>query len=302
MFKTGTVLKGLPGDNPLGFLAAIGLQEISAGGDLAMSMWWTDTPVPYAVIDKNITCQKLAMAADKTLARWLSSPAVDPPSTKFGNAAKTAKFDADGIREYLKICEGDIAQGFSSALVAEDCLARTKAEAKPTEFYFTAGNQKFLQIVRNLLLGTSGQQISQTIVDKWKYQDNAKQKSLMWDVRDDRQYALSPIDPSNMAKTTNVAIEALAAIGLSRFPVFPGNNWIQTTGCQGKWGGASFSWGVWDIPSPYASTGYLVSHITEENIRYYEGWGVFRTFKAPISRNEQGGYGTFLPARTTWNR
>lgn len=303
MFKKSKILKGLPGNNPLGFIAALGLQTLFSNSESAeLKLCWSETPIPYAAIDYNFPYDKIASQSEKVIENWISSVAISPPVKQFGKAAANAKFSASDIRKYLLMSSESDASSFSQSIVAEGCLAKTdKDKAKPTELCFASGNQRFLSAAREILKNVSGDDIAYSIDNLWEYKDDAKGQSLMWDVRDDRQYALSPKNPSPQPKTTNIAIEALAVIGLSRFPVFPDKNWIKTTSVIGKWSGASFLWPLWRYPVGYHTAGYLVSHISSYNEHKYPCWGVFNIMQSDITRNDQGGYGTFRPAKTIWS-
>lgn len=81
---------------------------------------------------------------------------------------------------------------------------------------------------------------------------------MMWDVVDDRIYALSSFNPSGEKKLTNPGPEALAILGLSRHPVFCGksrthtgrtNARTLTRGCSGSWSQGSYIWPLWSMPA-----------------------------------------------------
>ena len=51
---TGTRLDGLEGTNPLGFLAALGVQVAFAHESQQPRLWWSDDVTPRAVVDNRL--------------------------------------------------------------------------------------------------------------------------------------------------------------------------------------------------------------------------------------------------------
>ena len=122
----------------------------------------------------------------------------------------------------------------------------------------------------------------------------------MWDVGDDRVYALSANDPSKDAKRTNPGPEALALLGLSLYPVFAGRDRTLTQGCSGKWKAGHYSWPLWCKPASILAVQSLLAHAYHhpsalERDCWFRAWGVSQVVRAPIRRSAQGGYGTFGP-------
>ena len=56
----GTHLPGLEGTNPLGFLAALGVQVAFADEDTQPRLWWSDDVTPHAVVDEAFTVERIA--------------------------------------------------------------------------------------------------------------------------------------------------------------------------------------------------------------------------------------------------
>ena len=306
-----THLSGLEGVNPLGFLAALGVQVLFAAEAEQPRLWWTGDVVAHAVVDGEFTLERIVQQALRTFPMWRRSPALSPDFD--GRAADDAKFKPDDIRRYLEYSRSSQpGSSFPSALVAEGSLDSSKGVvAKPSDLYFTAGQQRFLAMMREVLEEATEEQLINGLLGPWSYASDLP--SLMWDVVDDRNYALLAADPTNKTlnpKRTNPGVEALAVLGLSRHPVFTGPDRTMTRGCAGGWRrGGSYTWPLWGWPAGYGAVGSLLAHATaitgtkdfQNRRKWYRSWGISQVMSATIRRSDQGGYGTFGPPRAIWS-
>ena len=306
----GTHLTGLEGTNPLGFLAALGVQVLFDFENYQPKLCWTDDVIPHAVIDHEFTIDRIVEQSIHTFAQWLESPAVDPGfDTKADN---DAKFSPDDLREYLyKTRSLQPGNSLASALVAEGSLDG-KGVAKPTDLYFTAGQLKFLKIVRDILAGVNPDTLVDGLIGPWSYPSPLS--SLRWDITDDRIYALAPSNPAKDKKLTNPGAEALAILGLSRHPVFArrdsrGRDRTLTQGCSGLWSrGGAYMWPLWTRPAGPHAVRTLLAHTSgadnyvAERGRWYRAWGISLIMRSAIWRSGQGGMGTFRPPEIAWSR
>ena len=73
-----THLTGLEGTNPLGFLAALGVQVVFSSEPRQPRLWWSDDVTPHAVVDGNFSVDQIADQALEVFAEWSRSPAVNP--------------------------------------------------------------------------------------------------------------------------------------------------------------------------------------------------------------------------------
>ena len=233
----GAHLTGLEGTNPLGFLAALGLQVLFEFADRQPKLWWSDDVIPHAVASPEFDVDRIIDQADRVFPQWLESPAVNPGfDTK---ADDTAKFIPGDLRGYIrKTRPRQPGNRLASALVAEGSLDGAGKVAKPSDLYFTAGQLKFLKIVRAILAGADPDTLADGLIGPWSYSSTLS--SLGWDTTDDRIYALTPSNPAKDKKLTNPGAEALAILGLSRHPVFGGRDRrgrdrTLTQGCAGPW-------------------------------------------------------------------
>lgn len=301
----GTHLTGLDGSNPLGFLAALGVQVAFAGEPDQPALWWSDDIVPHAIIDHDCTFDLIADHALSVFREWRDSPALLPVRSDGCAIPKgdELKFKPRDLRTYLSQADSSSSSGaLMTALVAEGSLDG-EGVAKPSDLYFTAGQQKFLSLARKILLATR-EQVLEGLRGPWSYGSTAP--SLGWDVTDDRTYALRANDPSGDSKETNPGPEALAILGLSLHPVFAAPNRTLTQGCGGSWKNGNYCWPLWRKPASANSVKSLLAHAsshgdtTKNRSKWYRAWGVSRILSSPIRRSSQGGYGTFGPPETLW--
>ena len=307
----GTPLPGLAGTNPLGFLAALGVQVALLETGVPSHLWWRTGVAPTAMVDGDITPRDIAERSLKVFARWCSSPAMNPAEVPgvSRNKADALKLASAEIRTYLDHSR-QTAEGarLSMALVAEGSLDN-QGVAKPTDLYFTAGQMVFLKMARQILGGATEEDVLEGLEGPWSYR--SRLPSLMWDVADDRDYALSAGNPSKDKKLTNPGPEALALLGLSRYPVFAGRfagrPRTRMQGCSGIWTRSRFTWPLWHKPASSHVIKSLLAHASgpetsdiAQRERWYEAWGVASVHASSIRRSSQGGYGTFGPAETVW--
>ena len=295
---SGTLLEGLEGTNPLGFFAALGIQVAFASESEQPRLWWSDDVTPRAVVDVDFSIDMIVDQALEVFVQWKDSPVMLPKMEK-GDELKLSSAD---LRTYLGQARNSDSVGIlATALVAEGSLDN-QGVSKPTDLYFTAGQQKFLKMARDILERASREDLLTGLEGPWKYE--SKLPSLMWDITDDRDYALSAKDPSTDKKLTNPGPEALAVLGLSLHPVFAGRDRTLTQGCSGSWKAGYYSWPVWSKPASLNAVRSLLAHACEPTLasryRWFRSWGVEKVFRSPIRRSNQGGYGTFGPPEVIW--
>ena len=302
----GTHLPGLEGTNPLGFLSALGVQVVFATDDAQPRLWWSDDIAPHAVVDEDFTVDRIVTRASEAFAYWKDTPAANPRRADGSEMPKgdELKLTPSDIRTYLgQAVECQWSGALATSLVAEGSLDG-KGEAKPSDFYFTAGQQKFLDMARKISSAVVAEDIAAGLEGPWRYESNLP--SLGWDVVDDPVYALRASDPSGEKKLTNPGPEALALLGLSLYPVFAGRGRTKTQGCSGKWKDGYYSWPLWWRPASLCAVKSLLAHTHEDPVsssrrrHWYHAWGISTVLRSPIRRTDQGGYGTFGPSEVVW--
>lgn len=298
----GIHLTGLEGTNPLGFFAALGVQVVFEGRSEVPHLWWSDDVVPHAVVDGSISTEQIVERAMEVFPGWSQGPAIATGLEPAGDV----KFKGDDITTYLDRSRNNERDArLAACLVAEGSLDNNGA-AKPSDLHFTAGQMKFLKIVTEVLKGVTAEDLRDGMTGPWSY--HSKLGSLMWDVADDSNYALSAGDPSKGKKLTNPGAEALAILGISRYPVFGSAGRTLTQGASGGWKRGSFTWPIWTKPASHRAVSSMLAHTTgdepglSQRADFYPSWGISRIMQSAIRRSDQGGYGTFGPPEVVWSR
>lgn len=298
-------LQGLVGSNPLAFLAALGVLGAvnRQAPELGARLSWTDAIVPRARLDGVSHLNDLVALLDEDRRAWTSSLIL--ASGPDGIPIADVKPDEVGIRSWAERVAAVTtranrrdADAFQ-ALLAEYALAG-KNDAKPTLLHFTAGQQKFLTMVRELGERVKPENFVETLVGPWRYE--SRLPVLGWDSRGERIYALRGTDPSKDKKLGVPGADWLAFAGLAQLPSAKnggvGRDQMLTTGCRGTWKSGSFHWPLWSCPLSLPVVRSLLAYdgLPEEPSAVRSKRGVFRVLEAPIRRSDQGGYGSFGPA------
>lgn len=288
-----TRLSGLIGTNPLGFFAALGALDVAHRAGLTVALRWTDDIEPVAVLTGVSDVEALAGLADADRQTWLHSPILTWPSD--GVRPVDLKVSQADLRHWIAAtldsddrCHADL----MSALVAEGAVAG-KGESKPTHLHFTAGQQKFLVMVRTLATAVGPADLQLALSGPWSR--SSPLPVLGWEAGQERVYAFRGSDPGPEKKLGTPGADWLAFLGLTYFPVANHRERLLTTGCSPEWKRGWFRWPLW--------SGNLSSDVVRSALADDELWrlnptslalrGVSRILEAPVRRSEQGGYGSF---------
>ena len=301
---SSTHLPGLEGTNPLGFLAALGVQVAFESETSHPKLWWSDDVIPHAIVDGDHTVDDIVSQTIRALRLWRNSPPLKPVLEDGSEMPRgdDLKFTYENIRVYLSKNRGCTAEELGFSLVAEGSLD-WQGVAKPSDLYFTAGQQKFLSVVNQIISEATESDVRSGLLGPWDYKSELP--SLGWDVADDNMHALRARDPSSEKKLTNPGPEALAILGLSTHNVFAGKDRTITRGCSGSWKHGIYSWPIWNRPATFYSVKSLLAHayMRERDQRRYlwfASWGISKILQSHIRRSNQGGYGTFGPPEIVW--
>ena len=174
---TGTRLAGLEGTNPLGFLAALGLQVAFESESRQPRLWWSGDITPRALVDNGFSVDQLTDQALHACRAWAGSPALTPVNPD-GTALKkgdTLKLSPPDIRVYLQARQvGGPATALPAALVAEGSLDKQGA-AKPSDLYLMAGPMKFLKMARKILRDVTHDDFLIGLRGPWPYESKLPQ-------------------------------------------------------------------------------------------------------------------------------
>ena len=293
-------LPALEGTNPLGFLAALGVLDALTAENPDATLRWTDELVPHAVVGGARDLDTLLDVVDRDREAWRDSALLGFPQD---SPLPDAKPGVRLLREWFEAVAGQHDRRADSdllgALVAEGALDGS-GKAKPTHLHFTAGQQKFLDMVRLLAASVGRERLREAVCGPWRY--DSPLPSLSWDARGERVYAVRAINPSREKRLGVPGTDWLAFRGLVFYPVTRiASGSLRTTACDPEWKRSAFRWPIWPVPCTRNVVGSLVadetlisqSRRTRLRPEDLAARGILSVLEAPIRRTDQGGYGSF---------
>lgn len=291
-------LEAMSGLNPMGFLAALGVLDVIGRQlpNVEPTLAWSDglRPVPLVTGVESIEALIGVILDDRDT--WRSSVVLEGFD---GWRPDDVKPEPDEIRPWFEAADrsqhpGDLP--LIHSLISEGALAN-KGDAKPTHFHFTAGQQKFLVMCRQLRDELDDEHLREALVGPWTRRSPLP--VLGWDnEQGERLHALSSKSPSSGKKTGVPGAEWLAFLGLRFFPVVTTTaGSLVTTGCAPEWKrGGSFAWPLWDEPLIDIEIGALIALDPGRTTPQERAErGITQVYRADIRRADQGGYGSFGP-------
>jgi CRISPR-associated endonuclease/helicase Cas3 len=250
-------LDALNGANPLAFLAALGTLRILTrvlpdygprlSWEQRLGAWrpvlWTAEPLGEAAICEALCKNGIDIAtlfSEDLLAATVSA------SPKNENKLK---FPSRSFRRFCR-CASDnpLRAEFAAVWASETSTDKSGEFALRTRFDFTAGQQAFVGMLRELKENCTAADLQRSLFTGWRYSTAAV--SMRWDTQDEkRQYALQSSDPtkSNNPPIADRGANFLAVEALPLFPLVP-NRGAGQAGFEGKGDGRCWSWPIWMYP------------------------------------------------------
>lgn len=293
-------LRPLRGHNPGGFLAALGALDVATRHceGARPTLRWSSEVDPFAILEGPGDVDQLIEMCDVDLERWRRSPVLEwPPDGPFVDL----KVTQDQLRDWVDAVhaastpDSDADLRLHSALVVEGGVAG-KGDSKPTHLHFTAGQQRFLVMVRELRDNLGVESFEEALGGPWRYESELP--VLGWDARGERIHALSGPAPSSVKKTGVPGAEWLGFLGLRFLPISVEDGQVVTTGCSRGWKFGSFTWPLWGDHLSAAAVAALLSRgdLPDLSEAQRGSLDVSALLRCPIRRSDQGGYGSFGPS------
>lgn len=306
-------LSGLDGTNPLGFLAALGVLDTLHRSGREPTLRWTDDLVPVPLISGAVDRDDLVAVLDEDRARWSGSTVLHGPK---GNPLDDIKPTPQVLGQWLEedlvsTLDGERAECDLFAALLSEGGVDGKGNSKPTHLHFTAGQQKFLVMVRELVEKVDTGRLHEALFGPWR--EDSPFPSLSWSSQGERVYALRASNPSTEKRLGVPGADWLAFLGLVFFPTCvigtrDGELTLVTSGCDRRWKRSALRWPLWSVPLDRDTIWSLVGDretVGERLARNasnserakatvsLRARGVARVLQAPIRRTDQGGYGSF---------
>lgn len=303
---TELLLTGLDGKNPLAFLAALGVLNALADRTKRETpeqrlVWRAGGTYQPAIVggpDRGALLDVLV----QDLKSFRGEPAIERlryRKDRDGAEAHDLKPPPRDFARYLnELVRDDLRRSLAfAAAFATDVAVDNNGNTKPTALHFTAGQQEFLTMVSELIQGVRVEDLEEALFGPWKYERPLP--VLQWDNTSARDYALRAGDPSKDKKLGVPGADWLAFRGLPFIRVAPVRDRIVTTGCSGEWKTGAFRWPIWTVPLPRPVIGSVLTspEVFDVNPSVLRARGIAIVFESAIRRSDQGGYGSFAPAR-----
>lgn len=307
-------LTGLDAQNPLGFMASLGLLKVLSETAKKARMsppalsFDEATYQPSIAIEQGMESVVEAVLLDAR--EQLASRSMRFSYDESGDAVDAA-FPATGVTRDLKPSlraarslmtlvahegrrDADQVAGFFSDIV-QQAMGDVGGQkpAKPTAFHFTSGQQTFLKMACELAAGMAKEDVLEALVGPWRGESSLP--SFAWDSSSTRMYALRADNPSTNARGSIAAANWLAFQSLSFFPVKVRRGQLVTTAITGGWKDSIFTWPIWTVPL----SARVVASLLQIEMRYLrqgerEAMGLATVFQSRIQRPDK--YGSFSPA------
>lgn len=309
------VLTGLIGSSPLGALAAFGLlrvcSEIPSLSDTRL--YWSTGP-EGGPVDDWVAVLRVSEEIDETkLIELLENRQKHRPLGIF-EWSDDIRVEADNYRVHLnkyakdatlsdRLC-ADYFAAFGSEMVTDD----SQDLIKPTAFYMTSGQQKFLKIVRDFgefMSNGSSPAFEEALFGPWLYRGEIH--SMGWDPSTERTYAYRHRDPKKKTKD-DFPRSVLGAIWLAveSLPLFPtavSGGRLGTTCFIRSGRNSMLVWPIWKSPISIDALRSLL--MTSELVLGKASWeslgrrGVVAVYQSVRSEFAKG-YAILRPANLAW--
>lgn len=300
-------LTGLTANSAHGYLAALGVVEALRSVEIDTDMFWSTDFYPHAILrgvsDSEVLKSALLKDRDRRLRGAVLNHPPGHPFDTLGCSKDDLSAWAERIGE-LPDDDPDIDQ-WAALLIEGGFTAQNKA--KPTHFDFSAGQVKFLRVVRLIAQALNETLLDEALFGPWRYQSSLS--TLRFDREGERLAALRGIPPTMEPRNGVPGADWLAYRGLTFYPLTlaPGRDRarVVTAACDADWNRSAFRWVVWSDPLNHATIRALVTDpdlLGEPRDRritdpyQLRALGIHSVWQATIVRSAQG-YGSFGPPK-----
>ncbi|QDT13608.1 type I-U CRISPR-associated helicase/endonuclease Cas3 [Planctomycetes bacterium K23_9] len=267
----GLCLTGIEADNPLGFLATLGLfRIINDAFEMPVQLYWDvhdGAWRPFLIGPEPINAQQIEKIACDHITTDIAAALnkfdeLEPDAKGAGKITACPKrFHAvanELLGKYLIDPRQNRLDCDIAAALGNECSQKRSAKERViehSELYMTkgSGHQRMLDLMRVIREQTTWEHIEKTLFSPWAYDDVGRGRSLRWDPAEDRPYAHRWKNPSSDPAMTMLGANYLAIEALSFFPTAlvgsrTGALSLQTTAFKRIVRETCFSWPVWTIP------------------------------------------------------
>lgn len=306
---TNLLLGGLSADNPLGYLASLGVIRTAtlAMPENQFGLSWEITSGHWR--------PRLHFSTDldqSTLIDLLYKQLKDSGNLAALNLGDDLTIDVKAYREAMIDCQSSVSPkdrrnadffaAFGSDIIESQEKGKPTGQIADTDFRTMsgAGHQHFLKTIRTFIEDTKTSHLYKAIFENWVYDDALQGHSMRWDPVDDIRYALRWSNPSGDSdRSTRGSVwggNRLAIEALPLFPTQPHGHKLRTTGFNHA---TELSWPVWSPPIGLSEIRSLLAlaQLQEGQSAHAElsALGITEVFRS--QRITQGQYRNFVFAK-----
>lgn len=312
------ILTGLAGENPLGFLAALGVLRVlhehakkTKGAEPTLCWEQKDAWRPTVAFDGTFEEMCGVLDADRNelessavLSFSYSVTKVDSNGVVKTVHARELKSSPAEMRALFEHVAGAAAHSgelrdatLLPALASETAVAAAGGprRIKPSPLHFCAGQQEFLAACEELRQNTTVADLDAALRGL-PVRPN-KLPTLRWEAGAERMYALRSSNPATDKQGSDPGAEWLAFRGLSFMRCFDVRGALPCLGWRGAWKGGHWVWPLWDANATARTVQSLLGQSQLETLSAQErtARGILLVYSADVTRSDQGGYGNFSP-------
>ena len=268
------LLRGLSADNPLGYLAALGVlrtatlavpgNRFEMSWDIDMGHW---RPRLFSTMEMgraaliDVLEKQLRTSADLTAFRF-----GDNLTIKIGDFREALIRSLSSASPHNR-ANVDFLAAFGSDAIESRSNGKPTGQIADTDFRTMsgAGHQHFLETIRTFMEDTQSSHLDKAVFEAWKYDDPLKGHSMRWDPIDDNRYALkwgAPAkDPTKNHSGSVWGGNRLAIEALPLFPTQPKQSELKTTGFCKRNRMTALTWPIWSPPIGLPEVYSLLAHL-----------------------------------------
>lgn len=248
--QDGLVLPGLDGTNPLGFLAALGLQRTLHEAEMQPQLRWQ--PANATWVPRLTLCDKSVESAEDVLDILEARLAKTYESHPIFTAIK--RCNAEDRQRQFEVTKEEASIG---SRVKDEWLSSVGcdvADERDGNQLQTVRRDYFEGNLKSLITNTTKEHLERSLFYVWDFADQLDNHSLHLNPSEDRRHAYQWNKPSGdperkylggMIGANRLAIEAWPL-----FPTIPLGTSLQTVGFTGvRANDTRWSWPLWDIPA-----------------------------------------------------
>jgi hypothetical protein len=303
---------GFAGENPLGFLASLGLLRTlsDAQPEWMPRLNWIQSGTWRPVLS-------IARDASEDSLLDVLSGALEAKRTGFAQLLEkndlepNLKFSRKDFVEFWCGHRTEAGCRYVVRAVAELPLKKELVSVSLLRMVNGSGHQDFFPIINEIAAATTNEHLRATLFGPWQFNDDGRNRSLRWDPADKREYALRWKNPSSDPSKVQLGANRLAIEALPLLPVQPAAFRAVHTGfhyepqSRQTW----FRWPIWSLLEPATkelSAGLTIATAQclldlpamENPIQYrreLRAWGIAIVYES--LRLQDSYYDNFAPSR-----